>query len=81
MLYYEKFLDCKQGWLEDNIAACQKMAECYEQLNQSDKKLQALFRTMSYDLPRAETCCGSAPFFSTPTNWIGQYSGMSWRQI
>jgi glycosyltransferase involved in cell wall biosynthesis len=63
VLYYEKFLDCKQGWLEDNIAACQKMAECYEQLNQSDKKLPALFRTMSYDLPRAETCCRIGAFF------------------
>jgi glycosyltransferase involved in cell wall biosynthesis len=62
-LYYEKFLDCKQGWIEDNIAACQKVAECYEHLNQSDKHLQALFRTMSYDLPRAETCCQIGAFF------------------
>jgi tetratricopeptide (TPR) repeat protein len=61
--YYEKFLDGKQGWIEDNVAACQKMAECYEQLNQSDKQLQALFRTMCYDLPRAETCCRIGAFF------------------
>jgi glycosyltransferase involved in cell wall biosynthesis len=63
VLYYEKFLDCRRGWIEDNIAACQKMSECYERLKQRDKQLQALLRTMSYDLPRAETCCRIGAFF------------------
>ncbi len=63
VLYYEIFLDCKRGWIEDNIAACQKMAECYGHLRQHDKQLQSLFRTMSYDLPRAETCCQIGAFF------------------
>ncbi len=63
VLYYEKFLDSKQGWVEDNIAACLRMAECCGHLRQPGKQLQSLFRTMEYDLPRAEACCQIGAFF------------------
>ncbi len=63
VLYYEKFLNTKLGWLEDNIAACLKMAECYGQQGERDKQLQAYLRTLDYDLPRAEACCQIAALF------------------
>jgi glycosyltransferase involved in cell wall biosynthesis len=63
VLYYEKFLDGKRGWIEDNIAACLRMSECFGFLNRCDQQLQSLFRTMSFDLPRAEACCQIGAFF------------------
>jgi len=69
--YYEKFLQTKQGWLEDNIAACLKMAECYGVQGQRDRQLQAYQRTLDYDLPRAEACCQMAALFFAE-NKLGQ---------
>lgn len=33
------------------------MAECYERLENKKGKLQALYRTLNYDIPRSEFCC------------------------
>lgn len=55
--YYEKFFATEQGWVEDLIAACNKLAECYKQLNNERKELQSALRALQYDYPRAETCC------------------------
>jgi glycosyltransferase involved in cell wall biosynthesis len=52
--HYVRFLDEGLGWVEDNIAACIKLADCYAKLNEPGKKLSALFKTMEYDTPRAE---------------------------
>ncbi len=54
---FETFLDSGQGWKEDNITACGELAKCYSKINCQDKVLQAMFRSFSYDLPRAELCC------------------------
>lgn len=54
---FEAFLDSGLGWKEDNITACGELAKCYKKINHSNKALQAMFRSFSYDLPRAELCC------------------------
>ncbi|NEZ43875.1 glycosyltransferase [Paenibacillus alvei] len=54
---YAKFLDTGQGWIEDNIQACKKMAECYGKLEKIDEQFMALYRSFIYDKPRAEICC------------------------
>lgn len=54
--YYEKFLDTGRGWVEDRINACLKLSDCYLHLYERDKALQALYRSMVYDEPRAEAC-------------------------
>lgn len=51
------FLDQGQGWVENNISACQDMALCYQSLGNVDKALLSLLRSFAYDAPRAETCC------------------------
>lgn len=61
--YYEKFLDTKKGWLEDNIAACGKLADCYFQLGEPEKAFRALLRSLVYDRPRAEICCRIGYYF------------------
>src|SRR5690625_2675022 len=37
--FYEKFLATKEGWIEDNISVCGKLADCYLALDQSDLAL------------------------------------------
>ncbi len=61
--FYEQFLATGQGWLEDNIAACGKLADCYSELGQPKNELQSVFRSFSYDRPRAEFCCRLGYYF------------------
>lgn len=60
---YEEFLNGGKGWVEDNIAACLKLAECYGQMKEPEKQLRALLSTFEYDLPRAEVCCKLGSFY------------------
>ncbi|MFC3748167.1 glycosyltransferase [Paenibacillus sp. GCM10012306] len=61
--YYGKFLGAGEGWVEDNIQACLKLAGCYGQLGDTEKEFQALCKTLQYDAPRAEFCCRIGAFF------------------
>lgn len=54
---FESFLNSGQGWVEDNIAACGELAQCYEMLGEKEKTLLSLLRSFAYDTPRGETCC------------------------
>jgi len=63
VLYYEKFLDSKLGWVEDNIRACFKLADCYHKLDDKDKELGSTLRTLVYDSPRPEACCRLGYYF------------------
>lgn len=56
-IYYKKFLDSKLGWIEDEIRACLKLANCYYELNDEESALRATLQTLIYDVPRPETCC------------------------
>ncbi len=51
------FLDGGQGWLEDNINACLMLARSYASLGDGKRRMDALLRSFTYDLPRAEICC------------------------
>lgn len=62
--YYEKFLDTGLGWVEDQIAACQKIADCEAALERPEQEVTALFRSFAYDLPRAEICCRLGGYFA-----------------
>ncbi len=57
LLAYLDFLNQADGWKENQITACQQMAQCCIHLNQTDTALQALFQSFLYDSPRAEICC------------------------
>ncbi|GGH67341.1 hypothetical protein GCM10008014_48680 [Paenibacillus silvae] len=62
--YYGKFLATGLGWLEDQIAACQKIADCEAALKRPEQEARALFRSFLYDLPRAEVCCRLGGYFA-----------------
>lgn len=57
LIYYEKFLTTKKGWIEDRIRACLSMAESYAILGKEDEKVEMLLKTLTFDRPRPETCC------------------------
>jgi GT2 family glycosyltransferase len=55
--YYQQFLEGGGGWVEDEIAACGKIADCYLALGDRKKSLESVLRSFHYDVPRAENCC------------------------
>lgn len=63
IIYYQKFLDTKQGWVEDNICACKNMANVYKALENDEKRMEALLKSLSYDIPRPEICCNLGDIF------------------
>ncbi|PES00661.1 glycosyl transferase, partial [Bacillus anthracis] len=54
---YKQFLQKEDSWIEDQIAACIKMANCYAALYDTEMQLQSLLWSLRYDKPRAEICC------------------------
>ncbi|MFJ7729432.1 glycosyltransferase [Neobacillus sp. NPDC097160] len=55
--FYIQFLNTKKGWVEDNISACGRMADCYNALGDKEHELHYLLKSFEYDSPRAEFCC------------------------
>lgn len=55
--WYEKFLEGQQGWVEDNLSACNKLIDCYYHLGDLEKVEKYIFKSFLYDTPRAEFCC------------------------
>ena len=54
---YEAFIADNQGWVEDNIAACGKIADCYANLGRLADARRWAVHAFTYALPRAEACC------------------------
>jgi glycosyltransferase involved in cell wall biosynthesis len=57
ILNYETFLAGGEGWIEDHIAACSKLADCYHYLNDLEKMRKWIFKSFEYGIPREEFCC------------------------
>ncbi|MGH0951064.1 tetratricopeptide repeat-containing glycosyltransferase family 2 protein [Bacillus mycoides] len=55
--WYTKFLDENKGWVEDNIRACLKKAECHLKLNNIKQAIYSCLQSFIYDTPRGEICC------------------------
>ncbi|OAZ41924.1 glycosyltransferase [Paenibacillus polymyxa] len=60
---YEHYLGLNQGWIEDRIAACFKLADCYNRQGQKQEQRMALLRTLTLDVPRAQFCCAFGNLF------------------
>jgi glycosyltransferase involved in cell wall biosynthesis len=55
--YFESFLNTRQGWYEDSIAACAALAALYHTLNQEHLVLPALVKSFEFASPRPDICC------------------------
>ncbi|SFK72147.1 Tetratricopeptide repeat-containing protein [Paenibacillus sp. 1_12] len=53
--YYQAFLDTKQGWIEDILAASCKIADCYEGLGKIDEAMTAAMKSLEYAVPRPDS--------------------------
>ena len=60
---YREFLKTEQGWVEDNLSACVKLADCFEKLGEKDKELEYILKSFEYATPRAEICCRLGYYF------------------
>ncbi|WP_199731665.1 glycosyltransferase [Cohnella endophytica] len=67
--YYEKFLDTNQGWIEDKIAACGKLADCFHHLGNKERESYYTLKSFEYDTPRAEFCCRMGFGFMQQNEW------------
>lgn len=76
--YYESFLATGQGWIEDNISTCGKLADCYHALGDSQMELESSLRSLQYDLPRAEFCCRIGYHFLNTHNYN---SAIAWYKM
>jgi len=63
--WYQKFLNTGQGWVEDNLSACRKLADCFQQLGDLENLEKYIFKSFIYDTPRAEFCCRLGYYFLT----------------
>jgi tetratricopeptide (TPR) repeat protein len=61
--YFNKFLDTKEGAVEDNINACYEMGKIYKKLDDQENALKYFFQSFLYDIPRAESCCEIASIY------------------
>ncbi|NIK79834.1 glycosyltransferase involved in cell wall biosynthesis [Paenibacillus castaneae] len=61
--YYNQFLDTGKGWIEDNVASCSRLADCYSELKETRKMVDSIFRSFHYDKPRPEFCCRLGFYF------------------
>lgn len=66
---FNTFLEEGRGWVENNISACQNLYSCYHAIGEAEMALLSLFKSFSYDLPRAETCCDIAGHFFNLGNY------------
>lgn len=66
--YYQRFLATKAGWVEDNIAACGKLSDCFYHLKETASQLSSIFRSFEYDSPRADFCCRLGFFYLQQNN-------------
>ena len=67
--YYEKFLDTNQGWIEDKISACGKLADCFHHLDNTEQELYYTLKALEYDTPRADFCCRMGYRFLQQKEW------------
>lgn len=57
------FLDSGMGWVENNINACENLAQCYYAQGDEQSALRSLLYSFVFDVPRAELCCDLGKHF------------------
>ncbi|AOR24015.1 glycosyltransferase [Clostridium taeniosporum] len=60
---YRKFLETKQGWIEDVKTAYSKIVDCYKLMDMKDKIPRIIFECFQVDIPRADICCSLGEYY------------------
>ncbi len=61
--YFIEVIYDKNAWIENQIEACRNLSACFLSLGQEDDALEALFKSFTFDCPRAETLCDLGDIF------------------
>ena len=72
---FKEFLNTTKGSIENNISACLALSQCYSFKKDRKNELKYLLETLTYDIPRAETCCELGYFYK---NNSGYYNAAFW---
>lgn len=84
IFYYTLFLNNKEGWKEDKIVSCGKLADCYHLLGEEKKEIATLYKSFDYDNPRADLCCRLGNLYMEKNQmnkaiyWYEYASKLSW---
>lgn len=71
---FQVFLTMSEAWIENKIEACAVMSKCFRETGEPSASLAALFKSMEFDVPRAEICCEiGAHFMETEQYHIAEY--------
>lgn len=65
LLYYDKLLNMDEGWFENKIYACGRVADYYSSIDETEKAMSYCFKSFQYTLPRAEICCRLGNIFKS----------------
>ncbi len=63
------FLKKKEAFSENQVEACRFMAYCLYALGQEEQALNALYRGLSFRVPKGELCCDLGRHFADRQNW------------
>jgi glycosyltransferase involved in cell wall biosynthesis len=55
--FYSLFVNHKEGWKEDKIVSCCRLADCYHVIGEEKKEKEILYKSFDFDSPRADICC------------------------
>jgi glycosyltransferase involved in cell wall biosynthesis len=75
---YQEFFETGQGWVEDKISACGKVADCYHNLGEKTKQLEYIFKSFEHATPRAEFCCRLGFYFLSAEHYE---QGVFWYKL
>lgn len=65
---FEEYLEMKEGDVENKILACIQMAECYRALENLEKEIESLVKTINYDVPRPQVSCRMGDLYQEAGN-------------
>ncbi|WP_439647948.1 glycosyltransferase [Cohnella mopanensis] len=68
---YERFLEYEDGWVEDRIAACGKMADGYHALGRTSEARQIILKSFTYSSPRPINCCKLGSYHMEEGDYAG----------
>lgn len=60
---FEGCLRDGKGWSENQIDACRQLFACRMAMGQGEKAVEALLKSLVYDVPRGEVCCDLGGYF------------------
>ena len=69
LVEYRKFIDTKQGWVEDIKRAYSKMILAVKMLNRKDEIVDLAFESFKVDKPTAEIVCNLAEYYIEKSNF------------